>query len=160
MTQPPDIFQRIYARHGHRCPMSTLGGRMGLAAMTTLGPQPVESLEARYAHDTCAVDGIEVTTGCSRDNGRLTVAPLGAHALSVYAGERGVTVSLRDRALEIAWRYRKVDEELEAARGAGRPLDEIEGLVHLRSQVLQAVLEQLWTLPDDALLKLEDLHAR
>ena len=65
MTQPPDIFQRIYARHGHRCPMSTLGGRMGLAAMTTLGPQPVESLEARYAHDTCAVDGIDVITSYS-----------------------------------------------------------------------------------------------
>jgi len=159
MQQPPDIFQRIYARHGHRCPMSTLGGRLGLAAMAALGPQPVERLEARYAHDTCAVDGIEIATGCRRDNGRLTVTPLGAHALSVVAGEVGVTVSLKDRALEIAWRYRKVDEELEAARGAGRSLDEIEGLVHLRSQVLQEVLELLWTLPDDELLNLEREHA-
>jgi len=154
MQQPPDIFQRIYDRHGHRCPMSTLGGRLGLAALKELGLQPAEKLEARYAHDTCAVDGIEVTTGCRRDNGRLKVLPLGKHALSLYAGAAGVTVTLREEALAIAWRYRRVDEELEAARTT-RPLDEIEGLLHLRGKVLQEVLELLWTLPDEELLSVE-----
>jgi len=134
--------------------MSTLGGRMGMAAMKALGPQPVEQLEARYAHDTCAIDGIEVTTGCTRSNRRLTVAPTGAHVLSLYVGNRGVTVALLEEALAIAWRYRKVDEELEAARGK-RPLEELEGLLHLRSEVLQEVLEQFWTLPDDKLISLE-----
>jgi len=134
--------------------MSTLGGRMGLAAMKALGPQPAAQLEARYAHDTCAIDGIEITTGCTRGNRRLTVAPTGAHVLSVYVGRRGVTVTLLESALAIAWRYRKVDEELEAARGT-RPLEELEGLLHLRSEVLQQVLEQLWTLPDSELLSVE-----
>ena len=158
MTQPPEIFQRIYHRHGHRCPMSTLGGRMGLAAMKVLGPQPVEMLEARYAHDTCAVDGIEVTTGCSRANGRLTVAPTGAHVLSVFSGERGVVVALREETLATAWRYRKADEELEASRGK-RSLEELEGLLHLRDRILQEVLEQFWSLPDDELLSVEPADA-
>ncbi|PLY05730.1 MAG: hypothetical protein C0624_04730 [Desulfuromonas sp.] len=158
MQQPPEIFQQIYARHGHRCPMSTLGGRMGLAAMKALGPQPAERLEAHYAHDTCAIDGIELTTGCSRANKRLTVAQTGAHVLSLNVGAHGVVVTLRDAALAIAWRYRKVDEELEQARGK-RSLEELEGLLHLRSEVLQEVLEKFWTLPDDELLRVEVVDA-
>ena len=132
---------------------------MGLAAMQQLGLQDAELLEARYAHDTCAIDGIEVTTGCTRANGRLTVAPTGLHVLSLYAGDSGVTVSLREETLAIAWRYRKVDEELEAARGK-RPLEELEGLLHLRSEVLQEVLEKFWTLPDEELLLMESCDAR
>ena len=63
MPESPEIFARIYARHGHRCPMSTLGGRLGLAAMQWLGDGAGE-LQAIYSNRTCA-------TGWYRRNDRL-----------------------------------------------------------------------------------------
>ena len=61
-SNPPPLFARIYARHGHRCPMSTLGGRLGLAALNALGETDGE-LKAVFANRTCAIYGITAVTG-------------------------------------------------------------------------------------------------
>jgi len=122
-TSSADLFLRIRARHGHYCPMSTLGGRLGEAALGALGGVSGE-LHAHYYIDTCAADGIAVATGCLPEDGRLTMRPDGLHRLDLR-GEDGVGVraELTPTALERAAACRKqmdngedADEVLAALR--------------------------------------------
>lgn len=156
MIQPPEIFRRIYVRHGHRCPMSTLGGRLGLAAMRALAVTAEVELVAVCETDSCALDGIAETTGCQLADGRLSVEPKGVHALRLTApGRRAVRVALSPLALDIAGRYRRLDELCARQRRAGVPAAELHALLLEKERTLQAVLEQLWTLADADLLEVE-----
>ncbi len=93
----PDLFRRIHARHGHYCPMSTLGGRLGAAALAALGGES-GALTAIYYIDTCAVDGIFEATGCVP-----TVRAEGHHRLELRgASGHGVAAELTVAALEQA----------------------------------------------------------
>src|SRR5512137_503531 len=118
-----DLFLRIRARHGHYCAMSTLGGRLGMAALQALGEAAGE-LTACYHIDTCAADGIAVATGCLPEDGRLTMRPDGRHRLELRnAAGREVRIELTPTALERAAACRKLlddggdaDEVLAALR--------------------------------------------
>ena len=113
MINPPEIFARIYNRHGHRCPMSTLGGRLGLAAMTWLGDSSGE-LQAVYSNRTCALDGIAEVTCCSEEHGSLVVKSDGRHALILKSPQASIEVELTIEALAMAGRYRSLCNRLES----------------------------------------------
>ena len=106
------MFARIYARHGHRCPMSTLGGRLGLAAVKMLGENPA-GLQAIYSNRTCALDGIAEATGCCEEEGTLVVQNDGRHALVLKSVAASVEVELTAEALTMAGRYRSLCSRLE-----------------------------------------------
>jgi len=148
MPAPRELFDEIYARHGHRCPMSTLGGRLGYAAATRVG---AAERRAIYYANTCALDGIRVATGI--DNPR--VVEQGRHVLVLVdpAAGRGVQVSLCPAALDIAWEYRRVSEAFDRERVGLDPaaLSERQNEVE---RVLDDVLLRLWTLPDEDLLEI------
>ena len=139
MTDLSDLFLRIRARHGHYCPMSTLGGRLGAAALSALGAVSGE-LTACYHIDTCAADGIAVATGCLPEDGRLTMRPDGLHRLDLWgANGLGVRAELTATALERAAACRKLlddggdaDEVLAALRSG--PADELIVLLPLAGE--------------------------
>ncbi|WP_170232908.1 FmdE family protein [Desulfuromonas acetexigens] len=143
-----EFFADIYALHGHRCPMSTLGGRLGRAATAH-----VDSLRRRavYHIDTCALDGIRVATGCHE----IRVVDEGRHVLDLFDDRngRGVRVALRPEALAIAGEYRRLDDALDRDR-AGLDPTTLAARQSEVNQVLDKVLEQLWTLPDEVLLEI------
>ena len=150
LTDPPEIFARIYARHGHRCPMSTLGGRLGMAAMKLFGAGEGE-LKAVYSNRTCALDGISETTGCSEEAGNLTVKNDGRHSLQLQTSEAVIEVELTELAMEMAGRYRMLCNRLEQG---WESLDEDE---KARRQVemeamLDELLPQFWLMPDEELV--------
>lgn len=109
-TGPGREFFTILERlHGHRCPMSILGARLGLAARAALGKlQPNENrLRARYYHRNCALDGVQLATRCTLGNGNIEVLPAGEHRLelSIVGGGRHVEAELRTEALERGHRF-------------------------------------------------------
>ena len=128
--------------------MSTLGGRLGRAAASH-----VDSLRRRavYHIDTCALDGIRVATGCRK----VRVIDEGRHVLDLVDARngRGVRVALRPEALAIAGEYRRLDDALDRDRAT---LDNATLAARQAevARVLDRVLEQLWTLPDEALLEI------
>jgi len=152
---PAEWFNEIYRRHGHRCPMSTLGGRLGWAAMQRCAEPHSSGLRGIFFHATCAVDGIAVATGLSVATGTLSVRDVGRHTLVLRDRSRDweLELSLRPEALAIAGRYRRLDAELERRAGELSAAEQRQ-LEEERAQVLQEVLEELWTLPDSALLKI------
>lgn len=143
MADTPDLFLRIRARHGHYCPMSTLGGRLGAAALLALGDGAGE-LTACYHIDTCAADGIAVATGCLPEDGRVTVENSGLHRLELRnSAGCGVRAELTATALERAAACRKLldaggnaDEVLAVLRSA--PADELMALTPLTGEEADA----------------------
>ena len=116
-----------------------------------------DSLTAVFEHDTCAVDGIELTTGCLRSTGALQVKGSGKHALVLNSGNgRSVRVCISEYALATAWEYRTADEAFNAGKGT-LPEAELKNLYEQKESILQAILEKLWTLPDKDLLTVEML---
>lgn len=141
---PPELFEEIYRRHGHRCPMSTLGGRLGYAAFRHLAAGPEENLLALYHIRTCALDGIGVATGCTLAAGNLRVREEGRHALTLVRRQDGggVEATLREEALAIAWEYRRVCEVLERER-PGLSEQELREREGRREAILEGVLLRL-----------------
>jgi len=156
---PFALFVEIYRRHGHRCPMSTLGGRLGYAARRLLGPEvPDGALAAAYQAVTCAVDGIRQATGCSEEAGSLAVSEGGRHRLTLVdrRSGRGLAVALRPEILALAGEYRRFDEELERDRttlGA----EELAERIREKETFLDLLLERLRTMPDEEMIELESL---
>lgn len=155
MSIPPhELFSEIYRRHGHRCPMSTLGGRLGHAARRQFGKAvPSEALRAVYHITTCALDGIRQSTGCSELAGSLEVRENGRHLLTLVDTRDGcwVEVELLPQTLELAGEYRRFCEELELEL----PMiaeDERAQRSREREALLDALLERLRTTPESELL--------
>ena len=151
MTETPEIFDRIYTRHGHRCPMSTLGGRLGLAAIKWLGDSTGE-LQAIFSNRTCATDGIAETTGCTEEKGSLIVKNDGRHALTLSSAQASVEVELTAEALQMAGRYRSLCNRLE------KGWDELEADEQVKRRVemdamLDELLPQFWQAEDKKLVQ-------
>ena len=135
MSVIPELFLRIHDRHGHYCPMSTLGARLGLAAMQALGATSAE-LRAWYHIETCAIDGIALTTGCLPEQGRLTVLAEGRHRLRLQGDcGHGVYAELTTEALKRAAACRRLLDAGDPAADAA--------LAALRSDPVGALV-QVW----------------
>ena len=105
-----DVFRLLARFHGHRCPMSVIGARLGLAARAALGADEGERLRARYHSTTCALDGVQVTTGCTLGNRGLEVVPGERHRLELRTedGRRRVVVEPTPWALEQGRRFGEI----------------------------------------------------
>jgi formylmethanofuran dehydrogenase subunit E len=127
--QPPsagDFFTFLARFHGHRCPMSIMGARMGLAARAVVGYHREDGggdVRAIYHHKTCAVDGVMAALGTTLGNNNLQLLPEGEHLLEARNLATGVAVKveLAPQALELGRRYSTLKrsntstpEELEA----------------------------------------------
>lgn len=158
MPVPPSVFEEIYRHHGHRCPMSTIGGRLGYAARRYFAGRKPEGLRGIYHARTCAVDGIEQTTGCTLTQGNLLVKDAGRHLLTLFCREsgEGVEVELRASALDLAGSYRQIGLELERSRPRMNAA-EIRMREEERERSLDVLLHKLRTSPDEELLTLKPL---
>lgn len=156
----PQVFTEIYRRHGHRCPMSTLGGRLGYAARRELASGSAGApLLARYHVATCALDGIRHTTGCHEGNGSLLVVEEGRHALALVRRDDGcgVEVEIRPETLALAGEFRAFDEALDRDRAELSPVGLRERLDE-RDRLLDELLERLRTVPDAELMLLRPIR--
>jgi formylmethanofuran dehydrogenase subunit E len=72
-SSPPDAKMCAFMGkfHGHTCPGSLMGLRLGLAAKEALNAQG--RIEAKTFIHACPVDGIQVATGATYGNRAITV---------------------------------------------------------------------------------------
>lgn len=147
---PRQLFAEIYRIHGHRCPMSTLGGRLGFAARQKFAGR--EPLTATYFIDTCAADGISVMTGCQKSDDSLRIMPQDRHALWLQDDDgRGIFAELSSSALQLAGEYRTLDQSLQKEE-AHLSSTERQERQTTKELFLDALLQKLWILPDEELM--------
>lgn len=119
-----ELFQKLASRHGHFCPMSTLGLRVGWAARRLVQGT---LRDAVYCIKTCALDGIQLAL----DMKDLHIRESEQHLLILHDDGGWLQLALRAKALQLAASYRQ-----------------------LADPVMQdALLQQLRTLDEDQLLK-------
>lgn len=91
--------------------MSTMGARLGLAAMSALGVTKADQfhIEAKFHARNCALDGIQFTTGCTLGNSNLTFEDSGMPALILKRrdGSRSVTVTVSEKGLHRLSEHKK-----------------------------------------------------
>lgn len=109
--QGRDLYSRLADCHGHYCPMSTLGLRLGLEAVRCLKGRELEGWLFSYQARTCAVDGILLALESSSFAAGLQVEPQGQHLLLCRATDgRELSFALSREAMQLANRYRDLEE--------------------------------------------------
>jgi formylmethanofuran dehydrogenase subunit E len=105
---PADFYEFLLRLHGHRCPMSIMGARLGLAARARVGVHGIDGdVSATYMHQTCALDGIMAALGTTPGNNNIAIDPKGLHCLEAINKNLGVRVRvvLSEEPLALGRRY-------------------------------------------------------
>jgi formylmethanofuran dehydrogenase subunit E len=97
----PSDLQRCVEFHGHFCPGLAIGYRAALAGLERIGAERArdEELIAIVENDSCAVDAVQVLTGCTFGKGNLFFRDYGKQVftLALRPTGRGARVALKPR---------------------------------------------------------------
>jgi len=145
-------FEEVISFHGHSCPGLALGYRVALAALQVMEMENIsedEELVAMVENDSCAVDAIQVVTGCTFGKGNLIFKDYGKQAYTFVKRPSG-------NAIRISIDF-TASEETEKEKGLWRRYsqgdrsEEVVRAVHNRkAKKTKAILEA----PESALLKI------
>ncbi|MFQ5904802.1 MAG: FmdE family protein, partial [Candidatus Binatia bacterium] len=96
---PSALIEQVVSFHGHLCPGLSLGIKMANRAMELLGVERAsdEELVAVVEMDNCAVDGIQLITGCTFGKGNLIFRDYGKVAATFFhrAANRSVRLCVK-----------------------------------------------------------------
>lgn len=103
----------VFQFHGHRCPFMPIGWRMGLAALERLGMEREKDhgafvfSEMGEGHpQTCMMDGLQASTGCTYGKNLLTRLYYGKVAAVIYHPQKGaLRVALRSEVSDQMGKY-------------------------------------------------------
>lgn len=145
-------FNDIINFHGHGCPGLALGYRVAIAAMREMGMENAsedEEFVAIVENDSCAVDAIQVLTGCTFGKGNLIFKDYGKQVYTFVRRPSGdaVRVSVDFMPPEET----EYETEMWRRYSSGDRSEEVLNVVHNRkAKKIKAILE----LPEHELLKI------
>ncbi|MDA8168568.1 MAG: FmdE family protein [Nitrospiraceae bacterium] len=154
------LLKKAAEFHGHTCPGLALGVRVSALALKEFsGRARDEELVAIVENDSCAVDAIQVLTGCSFGKGNLIFRDYGKQVYTfIKRRERGIK-GLSGDALRVSVHW-KSPEETPAEKAMwqrymnGERTEEVLKAVHRRrSGKIKAILEA----SDEELFKIKRL---
>jgi formylmethanofuran dehydrogenase subunit E len=108
------LLQAAGRFHGHVGPFLAIGLKMGLLVNEKMGRDPMET-SARVAveprpPESCLVDGVQFTTGCTLGKGNIEIVPGGEPISAVFArGSATLKVNVRKEFLK------RLDRDLDGA---------------------------------------------
>ena len=101
------LWNKCAEFHGHKCPGLATGFRVATEAMAKLGldgPEADEELVCVTENDSCAVDAVQVITGCTMGKGNLIYRGTGKMVFTFYCRKcgRGLRVAVKpgDRSMD------------------------------------------------------------
>ncbi len=154
-------FEDVVAFHGHACPGLALGYRVSLYALKMLGDRASdEELTATVENNSCAVDAVQVLTGCTFGKGNLVFRDYGKHVYTFIrrpSGE-GIRISVDWRSPEETeeekslWeRYMKGDRSVEVLNMVhDGKAKKIEIIMSAKDEELFTVTKSGMALPEEA----------
>ncbi len=134
-------FDEVVRFHGHACPGLALGYRVAEYVINNFSLRPEdEELVAVVENNSCAVDAVQVVTGCTFGKGNLIFRDYGKQAYTFIKRPSG-------EALRIAIKWQsppETDEEKEAWKrySEGDRSEEVLKIVHSRkARKLKAIMD-------------------
>lgn len=153
-------FDDIVEFHGHSCPGLAFGYRVALYALKEFGERAVdEELVAIVENNSCAVDAVQVMTGCTFGKGNLIFRDYGKQIYTFIRrpSSMGVRISLdwtfpeSDEEKRIWDRYirgERFDEVLKAVHN--RKARKIDMILNAKDEDLFKIAHGPMILPDEA----------
>jgi formylmethanofuran dehydrogenase subunit E len=147
-------MKKIAAFHGHICPGLAYGYRAADAALKHLGDRAVdEELVAVVENDSCAVDAVQVLTGCTFGKGNLIFRDYGKQVYTFFHRGSG-------KAVRISVEYRREEPPEERAlwdrfQAGDRTVALVEQIKALKQRKVQAILSA----PEEELLAVRPVDA-
>lgn len=142
-------LRKVGEFHGHVCPGLIYGYRAAKAALSALGPRSAdEELVAIVENDSCAVDAIQVLTGCSFGKGNLIFRDFGKSVYTFLSRDtgRGVRISVDYKAEESpddadVWRkYMSGDRSEEVVKGiAARKARKVRAILEAPEELVLTI---------------------
>ncbi len=104
-TLTPELEQRAIEFHGHHGPFMTIGLRMGLIALEMLDCKGWfnMSCEARLnwtPPDSCVIDGIQSSTGCTMGKRNIRVTEQSGVAAVFTANDKSLLIKLKQEVID------------------------------------------------------------
>jgi formylmethanofuran dehydrogenase subunit E len=148
-------FDDVVKFHGHSCPGLAFGYRVALAALKEMGMENIsedEEVVAIVENDSCAVDAIQVVTGCTFGKGNLIFRDYGKQVYTFIKRPSGdaVRISVDFSPPE------ETEEEKEMWKRyseGGRSEDVLKAVHNRKAKKMKAILNA----PDSELLKIKKL---
>ncbi|WP_303720324.1 FmdE family protein [Malonomonas rubra] len=107
-----DLYAKLAEIHGHYCPMSTLGLRLGLEAARLVTVTSQADWNFCYLARTCAADGIAMALGETERSIEFSVDPQGQHLLVCRSVDgKELSLALSAEALQLAKDYHGFDDD-------------------------------------------------
>ncbi len=161
-------FEDVVDFHGHICPGLALGYRVSMFALKELGERALdEGLVAIVENNSCAVDAVQVITGCTFGKGNLIFKDYGKQVYTfikrpfrnrVTTKGDGIRISVDWKSQEETdeeknmWdRYMKGDRSEEVLKAVhNRKSKKIEMILNARDEELLKVTTGKIDLPEEA----------
>lgn len=154
-------FEDIVEFHGHVCPGLALGYRVSMFALKELGERALdEELVAIVENNSCAVDAVQVITGCTFGKGNLIFKDYGKQVYTFIKrpSSDGIRISVDWKSQEETdeeknmWdRYMKGDRSEEVLKAVhNRKSKKIEMILNARDEELLKVTTGKIDLPEEA----------
>lgn len=123
MTIDEATLQQVVQFHGHLCPGLAMGVKAAEIALHEIGPHAQdEEVVAVTETDMCAVDAIQMLTGCTYGKGNLIHRDFGKNAFTFYRRSDGKAIRIASR--PDAWQRDPDHEALFARVRSGEATDE------------------------------------
>src|SRR4030066_2571374 len=88
-------LEEIVEFHGHICPGLVLGYRVSMLALKELGERAIdEELVAIVENNSCAVDAVQVLTGCTFGKGNLIFKDYGKQVYTFITRQSGYGIRI------------------------------------------------------------------
>lgn len=147
-------FHDVVEFHGHTCPGLAIGYRVSLIALKEFGKRSEdEELVAIVENNSCAVDAVQVMTGCTFGKGNLIFKDYGKQVYTFIKRPSGDALRV-----SVDWKTPEETPEEKAMWERymkGEQSSEVLKVVHDRkSRKIKSVLEA----KDDEILKIEMLR--
>ena len=154
-------FEDVVEFHGHSCPGLALGYRASVFALKQLGNRAAdEELVAIVENNSCAVDAVQVVTGCTFGKGNLIFRDYGKQVYTFIkrpSGE-GIRISVDWKSPEETkeekrmWeRYMNGDQSEEILKTVhNRKSKKIDIILNLSDEELFRVIKGKMDLPEEA----------
>jgi formylmethanofuran dehydrogenase subunit E len=150
-----DAYSEVIRFHGHECPGAAFGLRVAEAAVARLGRHTGDNdLIAVAETDACAVDAVQVITGCTFGKRNLQYEDYGKNAFTFWRISDGTGVRIQARPDGVAFRTAEIWALARKKEAGTATAEEAKRFGSLQEERTRRLLE----LPEDEVLVIEEVE--
>ena len=149
-----ETYRQVVAFHRHECPGAALGLRVAEAALARVGVAAGDPALLVVAEtDTCAVDALQVLTGCTVGKRNLVLDDTGRRVFTFWAPGRDRGLRIRAKAGSIAFRDKEVQRLADRIEHGEATVEEQARFAEVQADRTARILE----MPEEDILAVDEV---